>query len=31
VSAQTVWGLKKTVFNGTDFGTIAATTFAIAH
>lgn len=31
VSAQTVWGLKKTVFNGIDFGTIAATTYAIAH
>jgi N4-gp56 family major capsid protein len=31
VSAQTIWGLKKTVFNGTDFGTIVATTFAAAH
>ncbi|TDM98879.1 hypothetical protein CEE87_11665, partial [Lactobacillus crispatus] len=26
VSAQTVWGLKKTVFNGIDFGAIVATT-----
>lgn len=31
VSAQTVWGLKKSVFNSLDFGTIAATTFAVAH
>ncbi|MGM4992708.1 N4-gp56 family major capsid protein [Tardiphaga sp. 841_E9_N1_2] len=31
VSAQTIWGLKKTVFNGEDFGTIVATTYAAAH
>lgn len=31
VSAQTVWGLKKTVFNSEDFGTIVATTYAAAH
>lgn len=31
VSAQTIWGLKKTVFNALDFGTIVATTYAVAH
>ncbi len=31
VSAQTIWGVKKTVFNAQDFGTIVATTFAVAH
>ncbi|MEW6645381.1 MAG: N4-gp56 family major capsid protein [Pseudomonadota bacterium] len=31
VSSQTIWGVKKTVFNGLDFGTIVATTFAAAH
>jgi N4-gp56 family major capsid protein len=31
VSAQTLYGLKKTVFNAIDFGTIAATTYAVAH
>lgn len=31
VSSQTIWGVKKTVFNGTDFGTIVATTYAVAH
>jgi len=31
VSTQTIWGLKKTVFNGQDFGTIVATTYAAAH
>ena len=31
VSAQTIWGLKKTVFNSLDFGTIVATTYAVAH
>ncbi len=31
VSAQTVWGIKKTVFNGTDFGTIVMTTYAKKH
>lgn len=31
VSAQTVYGLKKTTFNSADFGTIVATTYAAAH
>lgn len=31
VSAQTVFGLKKAVFNSVDFGTIVATTYAAAH
>ncbi len=31
VSAQTIWGLKKTRFNSEDFGTIVATTYAAAH
>jgi len=31
VSTQTVWGLKKLIFNGLDFGTIVATTYAAAH
>lgn len=31
VSAQTIWGIKKTVFNSVDFGTITATTYAAAH
>ena len=31
VSAQTIWGIKKTVFNSTDFGVITATTYAVAH
>jgi N4-gp56 family major capsid protein len=31
VSAQTVWGIKKTVFNSTDFGVITATSYAAAH
>jgi N4-gp56 family major capsid protein len=31
VSTQTIWGLKKTVFNAVDFGTIVATTYAVAH
>lgn len=31
VSAQTVWGIKKSVFNGNDFATIAVTTYAVAH
>lgn len=30
VSAQTVWGIKKTVFNGQDFGTIVVSTYAAA-
>lgn len=31
VSAQTVWGIKKSVFNAADFGTIVATTYAVQH
>ena len=31
VSAQTVWGIKKTTFNSTDFGTIVITSYAAAH
>jgi N4-gp56 family major capsid protein len=31
VSAQTVWGIKKSVFNGADFGTIVVSTFAAKH
>jgi N4-gp56 family major capsid protein len=31
VSAQTVWGIKKSVFNSLDFGAIVATTYAVAH
>jgi len=31
ISSQTIWGVKKTVFNGLDFGTIVATTYATAH
>jgi N4-gp56 family major capsid protein len=31
VSAQTVWGIKKSVFNGADFGCLVATTYAVAH
>jgi N4-gp56 family major capsid protein len=31
VSAQTVWGIKKTTFNSVDFGTIVITTYAAAH
>jgi N4-gp56 family major capsid protein len=31
VSVQTVWGIKKATFNSQDFGTIAATTYAVAH
>lgn len=30
VSAQTVWGLKKTVFNSQDFGTVVVSTYAAA-
>lgn len=30
VSGQTVWGIKKTVFNSVDFGTIVVTTYAAA-
>jgi hypothetical protein len=31
VSTQTIWGLKKTIFNGLDFGAQVATTYAVAH
>lgn len=31
VSAQTVWGIKKTVFNAADFGVIPFTTYAVQH
>lgn len=31
VSAQTVWGIKKSVFNAADFATIVVTTYAAAH
>ncbi|TIM14469.1 MAG: N4-gp56 family major capsid protein [Mesorhizobium sp.] len=31
VSCQTVWGMKKTVFNSEDFGTIVVSTYAAAH
>lgn len=31
VSGQTVWGIKKSVFNSKDFATIVATTYAVAH
>jgi len=31
VSAQTVWGIKKSVFNGQDFAALVATTYAVAH
>lgn len=31
VSAQTVWGIKKSVFNAADFGVLVATTYAAAH
>lgn len=31
VSAQTVWGIKKSKFNDADFGVIPFTTYAVAH
>lgn len=31
ISAQCIWGIKKTVFNSVDFGTITATSYAAAH
>lgn len=31
VSAQTIWGIKKSVFNAKDFAAIVATTYAVAH
>ena len=31
VSGQTIFGLKKTRFNGTDFGTVVISSYAVAH
>jgi N4-gp56 family major capsid protein len=31
VSAWSIWGLKKTVYNSTDFGTVVISTYAAAH
>ncbi|WP_342711510.1 N4-gp56 family major capsid protein [Bradyrhizobium sp. B124] len=31
VSAQTVWGIKKSVYNAQDFGTIVVPTYAVQH
>jgi N4-gp56 family major capsid protein len=31
VSAQTIWGIKKTVFNSVDFGAITVSSYAVAH
>lgn len=31
VSAQTVWGIKKSVYNAADFAVIPFTTYAVAH
>lgn len=31
ISGQTIWGIKKTVFNGADFAALVATTYAVAH
>lgn len=31
VSAQTVWGIKKSVYNSNDFATIVCTTYAVQH
>src|SRR5581483_2881270 len=31
VSAWSIWGLKKTVFNSIDYGTVVVTTYAAAH
>lgn len=31
VSAWTIHGLKKTVFNATDYGTVVISTFSQAH
>lgn len=31
ISGNTVWGIKKSVFNSADFATIVATTYAVAH
>lgn len=31
VSALSIWGLKKTRFNGVDYGVIVTSTYAAAH
>jgi hypothetical protein len=31
VSALSIWGMKKTRFNGVDYGTIVMSTYAAAH
>lgn len=31
ISAWSIWGLKKTVFNSIDFGTVVVSTYAAAH
>lgn len=31
VSAWAIWGLKKTVFNSVDYGTVVIATYAAAH
>lgn len=31
VSALSIWGLKKTRFNGIDYGVIVTSTWAAAH
>jgi N4-gp56 family major capsid protein len=31
ISAQTVWGIKKSVYNAADFAAIPFTTYAVAH
>lgn len=31
VSCQTIWGMKKTVFNAEDFGTVVVSTYAAPH
>jgi N4-gp56 family major capsid protein len=31
ISAQTIWGIKKSTYNNADFGTVVVTTYAKAH
>lgn len=31
VSASMIWGLKKSVFNSTDYGVVVIPTYAVAH
>ena len=31
VSASMIWGLKKSVFNSTDYGVVVLATYAVAH